>query len=458
MSNTTINTKPSLMDKMTDVINNKIAPPLIRLSQIRYLDSLQKAFITLMPYLILGATATLVLNLGGLFAEGTGLNLPNVQASIDSFIEPLRPWLTQIVFVTINLLALLISLLNSYFLGQYYEKVDQRITPIGSALVSLIGFLCFVNFTELSANFDWPAYILGSPSLFTAILLSIVSTEIYRFLIQKNITIKMPEGVPPMVTAAFTSMIPVFVIIILFSIIGQGFSNFNLLTIFNEYFSYLVSAGSGPIAQGLGFITDRLLWFVGIHGSNVVSSVMYPVWTSMITDNISAFANNLEIPYMFTEQWVNVYVRTSVLPIAILLIFSKVERFKVLGKLGLPGAIFNIAEPIMFGLPLVLNPLMFVPWVLGFAGLYVLYSILGVIGITPPMVAYVVWTMPPPLAAFIGSGFNVLAFILSLLSMVLLYFIFLPFFRALEKQEILREEQDVQESQNKDINTEEILV
>ena len=93
----------------------------------------------------------------------------------------------------------------------------------------------------------------------------------------------------------------------------------------------------------------------------------------------------------------------------------------------------------MYGLPIVLNPLMFVPWVLGFAVIFIFYAILGVLGLTPPMVALVVWTMPAPIAAYIGSGFKIVALLLSLFSYVLVYFIFLPFFRIMEKQELEKE-------------------
>ena len=295
---------------------------------------------------------------------------------------------------------------------------------------------CFIDFGNLSANFDWPSYILGSPSLFGGILISIFAVELYRFLIGKKITIKMPEAVPPMIAAAFTSMIPVSVVVVVCCIVGRGIASFDFLAALNAACAYLVVGGSGPVAQGIGFLLDRILWFVGLHGSNIVSSVMQPIWTTMITDNVNAFAAHQPIPYMFTEQWINFYVRCSVFPIALLCCMSKVKRFKVLGKLSLPGTIFNIAEPVMYGLPVVLNPLLFVPWVLGFGLLYVLNAILGVLGITPPMVSMVVWTMPAPLASFIGSGFKPLALVITLVNMLLIFLMFLPFFKVMEKQEL----------------------
>lgn len=437
--------KGSLLDKVTDFVENKIAPPLVRLSQVRYLESLQRTFMSLMPFMILGATSTLILNLGGLFAEGSGLNLPDVANAINAVVTPLRPILLQIVFVSINIITLLTAILNGYFLGEYYNRKNSKVTAIVGAVVSAVAFLCFIDFGALSANFDWPAYILGSPSLFGGILISSLSVEIYRWLVNRNITIKMPDSVPPMIANAFASIIPVSVVVILAAIVGQGFGEFDLLAVINKAFSYLVIGGSGPVAQFAGFFLDRILWFVGLHGSNIVSSVMQPVWTTMITDNINAFAQQATIPYMFTEQWINNYVRVSVFPIALLCVMSDVKRFKVLGKLSLPGTIFNIAEPIMYGLPIVLNPLMFVPWVLGFGALFIFNAVLGVLGITPPMVAMTVWTMPAPLAAFIGSGFNIVALLISLASFVIVFLIFLPFFRVMERQELEKEKQYEQE-------------
>ena len=354
--------KTTVLDRVTEFIEQKIAPPLLRISQIRYLEALQRTFVTLMPYMILGATSTLILNLAGLFGE-SGLNLPGVAAAISAVVEPCRPWLLQIVFVSINLLALITTALNGYFLGDYYSHKDKDVSAIASAMVSMIAFLCFIDFGNLSANFDWPSYILGSPSLFGGILISIFAVELYRFLIGKKITIKMPEAVPPMIAAAFTSMIPVSVVVVVCCIVGRGIASFDFLAALNAACAYLVVGGSGPVAQGIGFLLDRILWFVGLHGSNIVSSVMQPIWTTMITDNVNAFAAHQPIPYMFTEQWINFYVRCSVFPIALLCCMSKVKRFNVLGKLSLPGTIFNIAEPVMYGLPVVLNPLLFVPWV-----------------------------------------------------------------------------------------------
>ena len=444
-----MSTKTSFLDKVTDFVENRLAPPLVKVAQIRYLQSLQKTFMVMMPYMILGATATLILNLGGLFAEGTGLNMPDVANTINGVIDVIRPGLTQLVFIGINLMALLVVLLNSYFLGEFYHEKNAKVNQMVAAVLGLISFLCCIDFMKLSENFDWPAYILGAPSLFTAIIISMIAVELYRYLIGKDLTIKMPAGVPPMVADAFTALIPVSAIVILFAFIGRNIPNFDIMNIINNASAGLVVGGSGPIAQFIAFILDRVFWFVGLHGSNIVGSIMTPIWESMSVQNLAAFAAGEDIPFLFSSLWVNAYVRLSVFPLALLCVISTVKRFKVLGRLSIVGTVFNIAEPIMYGLPVVLNPLMFVPWVIGFAVLFVFNAILISVGLEPPIVANVVWTMPVPLMAFIGSGFKFSAMIISLLNMVILFFIFLPFFKVMERQELAAEKENL-ENENLD--------
>ena len=443
----TTKTKRTLLDRITDFVENKLAPPLVKISQIRYLESLQKTFMVMMPYLILGATATLILNLGGLFSEDSGLNMPDVAAAINTAVGYIQPALLQMVFISINLMALLVTVLNSYFLGKYYAEKNSKVNDIVCAILGFICFLCCIDFMTLSENFDWPNYILGAPSLFTAILISILSVEAYRYLVGKNLTITMPNGVPQMVADAFTSLLPVTLIVIVFALVGRNISGFDVMSIFNDLTSKLVVGGSGPVAQFFAFFLDRIFWFIGLHGSNIVGSIMTPIWESMSAQNLSAFAAGKDIPFIFSSLWVNSYVRLSVFPVALLLVISNVKRFKVLGRLSILASVFNIAEPIMYGLPIVLNPLMFVPWVIGFSVLFVFNAGLVLIGLEPPIVANVVWTMPVPLMSFIGSGFKISAMLITLMNMVIVFFIFLPFFKILERQE-LKAEQENDELEN----------
>jgi len=410
------------MKKITDFIENIIAPPLTRLAETRYLQAIQKTFMMTMPLLMFSSFFILI----------AALPIPGWSGIVGPIIGPLWGGVNS----TLGYIGLLVALLNGYYLGEHYNHNDKNVSPIATSVMSLIAFLIFFPmFTTENGVTAIATANFGSTGIFTALLASIIAVEVYRFLIAKNITIKMPEGVPPMVVDAFTSLIPSFAVMFLAWLFSFIFK-LDLPGLMNSLFAPLVAAGSGPIAQFISFFIDRILWFTGIHGSNVVSSVMSPVWINMIAKNIEAYQAGNVIPYLFTAEWCNYFIRISVFPIALLASISTVKRYKTLGRLALPASIFNIAEPVMFGLPIILNPILFIPWVFGFSFLWLwTYIFTVLVPILPPIIAQVAWTVPAPISAYLATGGSIIALLFSLLNYVILGLIFLPFFKVLEKQE-----------------------
>lgn len=429
------------MDKLVNFIEVKLAPPLIKISQNRYLDAVQKAFMSFMPYLLISS----------FFLLFTSLPIPGWK----ELVTPLTPLFGRMINGTLGIIAIGISLLLGYHLGAFYEKKDNRINKISTALLSVVSFLLLfpITVTEDGATIMNAAYF-GSTGIFSALIVSIISVEIYRLVIKKNLVIRMPEQVPPMVTQSFMAIIPAF-LTLLFWFLVIIFGGLDLPGLVDKAFAPILMAGSSAFAQFIAFMLDRVLWFVGIHGSNVVGSVMSPVWTQMISENIDAFAKGADVPYLFTNVWLEYTVRVSLVPLVVLMVFSKVKRYKTLGKMALLPAVFNIAEPIMFGLPLVLNPILFIPWVLGYAVVFgISFIFTGVLHLIPPMVATVPWTIPGPIAAFLGSNGNIWATLVSCLNLILMFFIWWPFFKVLEKQEVAAERE--QQKQEEIINQEKI--
>lgn len=415
------------MNAIVNFIEVKLAPPLIKISQSRYLDAIQKGFMTFMPYLLISS----------MFVLAASLPIPGWKELVSPFVGKL--WAAN--NATLGMISVGVSMAIGYNLGVFYkQKKDERIDPLSTALVSLMSFLSLFPLSITDDGAFIPFADLGSSGLFAAIIAAIISVEIYRLMIQSNITIKMPDEVPSMVSKAFTSVIPAAVVVIFWWLIVHIFG-MNVPELIMQVFAPLVRAGTTPVSQFIAFSLDRILWFVGIHGSNVVGSVMSPMWTQMITDNIAAFQANEAIPYLFSEQWTNYFVRVSMVPLIILMIRSKVTRYKTLAKLSFAPAIFNIAEPVMFGLPIVLNPIMFVPWVGGYIFIWlVTFFFTAIIPIIPPIIAMVPWTVPGPIAAYLGTGGNIGAVLISVLNYVLMFFIWLPFFKVLEKQSIAEEQ------------------
>ncbi len=422
------------MEKLTYFIENVIAPPLIRISETRYLQAVQKAFLSIMPILIFSSMMILV----------AALPIPGWNKVVGPIIGALWGGVNS----TLGFLAVVLTVSLGYHLGSYYERDNRNVRPISTALLSFISFMIFF---PMFGTADGITVIatgnFGATGIFAAIFITIMSVEVYRILVERNITIKLPEGVPPMVMDAFTALIPSSAVLLVSWLLSYVFK-VDIPAITNTLFTPLIAAGKGPLPQFLSFFLDRILWFTGIHGSNVVGSVMTPIWATMIAENMEAFKSGADvIPNLFTAEWTNYFVRISVLPIAILAAMSSVKRYQALGKLSIAPAIFNIAEPIMFGLPIVLNPILFVPWVFGFSFLWVWsYIFTAVIPLIPPIIMQVTWTIPSPISAYLATGGNIVAMLFSLLNYFILALIFYPFFKVLEKQEKAKELEEMQEA------------
>lgn len=420
------------MNKFTDFIENRVAPPLIWLSETRYLKVIQATFMTLMSLLIFSSLLLLV----------AALPIPGWS----NFVAPITTQLYSGVNSTLGLFAITVSIVCGYYLGEYYRNKGYNLTPITTSLLSFMGFtMFFPMFTAQGGKLVIDATNLGETGLFASIIISIIVVELYRLFIKWHLTIKMPEGIPPMVLEAFTALIPSTLVLLIAWIIAQVLK-VNVPVIINVLLAPLITAGKGPVPQFLSFFIDRLLWFTGIHGSNVVASVMTPIWTQMITQNMEAYKAHANIiPNLFTAEWCNYFIRISVLPIAFLASISKVKRYKTIGRLTLPATIFNIAEPVMYGLPIVLNPILFIPWVVGFSALWIwTYVFTAIIPLLPPIVIQVAWTVPAPIAAYFGTGGSVVAMLFSCLNYVILGVIFYPFFKILERQELEREREGIE--------------
>lgn len=413
----------SFVDKVSNFVEKKVAPPLIKVAENRYIDSIQKSFLAFTPILLIGSIFILI----------AALPIPGW----DKVIGPFAGKLWGAVNSTFGIMAIGTSLGIGYFLSKYYNKSDSEVDPFSGALLSLFSFLILspVGSADKVGTYI-PADYLGGTGIFTAILVSIISVEIYRIFINKKITIKMPEGVPPMVAGAFTALIPALVVILLWWTIRQVM-DINLPVVVMNAFKPLVAAGDNIFAVTGAFIVDRLLWFVGIHGSNVVESVLGAVWQTMRAENVAAAQIGAAIPHIGTPDFLNYFPRVSILPLIVIMLFSKDKGLKRLGQLAFPASFFNIAEPIIYGLPIVLNPLLFIPWVLGYGVLCILnYLAVAAHLVSIPYIT-VPWTTPGPLMAFFGTGGDWRALILSILNYIIMGLIWYPFFKAYERKRML---------------------
>lgn len=279
----------------------------------------------------------------------------------------------------------------------------------------------------------------GTGGLFTCLIVGLLSSMIYIKLMIKKITIKLPDSVPPAVSNAFAAIIPGVIAIYVFAIITQvlvvttGMYPNDLIVKYIQ--APLLGLSQGFFSVILIVFLVQLFWFFGLHGSNVLAPIIEGVYTPALLSNLEVYntthsTENME--YMWTRGSFDAYAQmggsgvTLGLIIAIF-IFSKREDSRAVARLSAPMGVFNINEPIIFGMPIVLNPVYIIPWLfipsicaaiaLGFT-----YA-----GVIPPVFVSVPWVMPVGVYAWMATGGNFMAALVSLLCLAVSFVLWAPF-------------------------------
>lgn len=291
----------------------------------------------------------------------------------------------------------------------------------------------------------------GASGLFTCLIVGFLSTMIYIKLMQKKITIKLPDSVPPAVSNSFAAIIPGVVAVYVFGILTQisvattGLYPNDLIVEWIQ--KPLMGLSQGFFSVILVMFLGQLFWVFGIHGSNVMAPIIEGVYTPALLQNMEVWNRThsvADMPYIWTRGSIDAYTQmggsglTLGLLIAIFL-FSKREDSRAVAKLSAPMGIFNINEPIIFGMPIVLNPIYIIPWLFVqpiCAAIAYLFTAAGVI---PPVFIQVPWVMPVGLYAFLATGGSFLAAGVALLNLFVSFILWTPFVilanRMKEKEE-----------------------
>ncbi|MEI0495622.1 PTS transporter subunit EIIC [Brachyspira intermedia] len=433
-------------EKIISYIENKIAPIAAKLSNNRYLTSIKDAFDYITPFLIVGSFILLIFNLP-LKDENSFLYM----AWYDNFTAAFSGHFIQIFNVSMGLLSLFVAYGIGYSLAGSYS-----LSSVTGGFLSLFAFLLisakanalsvaedFTNIflVEAGSNINvLDARFLDAKGIFSAIIGGIISIEIYRFLVSKKMTIKLPDSVPPAIAKSFEIIIPIAVVGILFQTINIIIQkNIKILTsdLINNITSHLLSKSDSLVLVIILLLIIHILWFVGIHGANVINAIISIVTLSNLALNQAALQAGEALPKVVAGEFFNVYVYIggagATLGLAIAMALSKNEHLKSIGKISIIPGLFNINEPIMFGTPIIMNPILFIPFIcVPIINAVIAYTVLK-IGIAGKIVALVTWTTPGPLGALIASNFNISAMILSLCLVFLSYLIYTPFINAYAK-------------------------
>lgn len=420
------------MKNLSSFLEEKLQPLAAKLGGNRYLSAVKDGLIASMPVMIVGSF-TLVIT-----------EFP-VQAYQDFMLNTFGEnwkWFGDIASSsTMSLSALIAVFAIAYYLGKSFKR-----DPLMSAVISLISY--FILLIRIEGGFS--ADDFGAKGLFVAIITAILAVKVFDFVLSKNISIKMPDGVPPAVSRSFEALIPAMVILPMFLVIRFIFS----LTPWGSMHTFIFNILQIPLVgisdSFFGIVgaicASHTLWFFGIHGASVVGAVTRPLFESASLANYTAFLAGDPLPHIVTQQFWDMFQGWggvgATLPLSVIMIFCcKSKQIKTLGKLTVGPAIFGINEPMVFGLPLVLNPVMLIPFFLcPLMCVSVSYwaMSLGLVAKTTGVV--IPWTTPPIISGFLSTN-DWRAAVLQAILLIACALIYYPFIKSLDKK-MLKEEEE----------------
>ena len=422
---------------MKDKLQNVLLSISSKVEKNKYLGSIKEAFTMFVPFIIVGSFGSM-LNILVSGANGLAQWVP--------WLSNLSPAFTAINFVTISCMSLPIAFLIGYKLAE-----KENLPQLESGLIGLLSYLavCPNTISTVVEGLKDPVVVNGlgagvirAQGLFVSMIMSMVAVKFFGLLTNIDaIKIKMPDSVPTGIARSFNILIPIFIIITAFSVGGCLFNTFtgNYL---NVWIYNIIQLPLQALANTTGGIlvlalVNQLFWFLGIHGGMVIEGVRGPLSAAGLAENISAVqAGGVATNILTRGFWTSFVVVggggiTLSLLIAIF-IFSKREDHKSIAKFSLIPGICGINEPVVFGLPLVLNPIFAIPFILN----SVIAAFIAVVATNIGFLTCGVLDCPPGLPVFVTGfiSYGIHGIIVQAIILIVTFIIWVPFVLMSNKQ------------------------
>jgi PTS system cellobiose-specific IIC component len=401
-------------------MNKYIVPPLTALSENSYLSAIRAGMVAVVPLTIVGSVFIII----SYFPVG----------GWEKIIEPYRYLLDIPVNATFGLLGIFVCFSIGYDLGKQMKQ-----EAVVSASMSTLIFL-LIQFKPEDGTISMDN--LGSKGLFTAILIAFIVVRVQKFFDDKNLVLRLPKNVPPIVYESFVSLTPLFFLLIAFWLIRYIFGidiNEFVQTIFKPV---VFAFNTLPGILTYAFLVT-LLWSVGINGDNAMDAIAAPIFLQYLTMNVTAMTQHQPLPYItaygFFSTFVNVGGTGATIGLALIMLNSKEPGFRKISRVSLPTQIFQINEPIFFGFPIVLNPVFMVPYILNALFLTTGTYLLMYFDIINKPVINVPWTTPPILGHYLVSGGDWRAAAWGVISLLIAMAVYFPFAKIAERQRLKAE-------------------
>lgn len=403
-----------------------------RLASNRYLSAIRDGFIAILPIMIVGSFFVLLNNViigpNGFTNKLFGMEFTKL-TELGGAIVP----------ATMSIMALILTFTTAKALCEHYGEETSIVPSI--AVVSLVILMPITFDAELGIEYI-NTYYTGAAALFLSFVSALMTVELVRFFSKFGpLTIRMPESVPSNISRSFNKLIPVLITVLVFGTVRLITNEFNQSL--HDLFFVMIQAPftkivSSPFGLVIIYILYMLLWGLGIHTAFIFNPILEPIYLSSLAINEAANAAGNPMTQILTKPFLDSVAfmggaGNMLALIAAIFIVSKRKDYKSIGKLGLVPSLFNISEPIMFGLPVVMNPILIVPMILSTLtglGIGVLATTVGFMGHSYILVP---WTTPPVLNAFLSTGGDIGAAITAIVIFVISVLIYMPFVLALNK-------------------------
>ena len=439
------------MDKLVQQIE-KAKPFFEKVSRNKYLRAVKDGFISAMPVVLFSSLFMLIAYVPNIFDFYWS---PEVEAMI------VKPYNYSMGILGLLVAGTTAKALTGSF-NRDLEKTNQ-INDTSTMLASIVGFL-LLSSDAIEGGFG--SGYLGTTGLISAFTSAFIVVNIYNLFIKNNITIKMPDEVPPNIAQTFLDVIPfAATTMVLYGVdlLVRQFSGVNFAAMVIQMFQPLFSAADGYVGLAIIYGAMAMFWFIGIHGPSIVEPAVSAIMFVNLDLNLELLqagehaSNALTPGIQYFVATMGGTGATLVVPFMFMWL-AKSKQNKAIGKAAVVPTSFGVNEPILFGAPLILNPVFFIPFILTpIVNVWIFKAFVDILGMNSFMY-FLPWTTPGPIGLILGTGIAPLAILLAVVLVVVDVLIYYPFFKVYDKQILEKELLEAEEGTTQEPVREEVVV
>ncbi|MFN6833327.1 PTS transporter subunit EIIC [Enterococcus hirae] len=413
----------------------KMKPFFEKISNNSYLRAIRDGFISLIPVILFSSFFLLVAYVPNAFNFHWG--------------EEIESILMKAYNGSMGILGILMAATVTKSLTENFNTKLPKTNQINSTSTMIAAFIGFLIVGVDSLEGEFASDYMGTKGLMTAFIVGFIVPNIYRFCVSKNLTVKMPEEVPGNISQTFKDLIPITLSTVFFwgfdlgfrNLVGSGFSE-KLIELFQPIFS----AADGYFGLALIFGAMAFFWFVGIHGPSIVEPAVAAIYITNVEMNFQLYQSGEHAPKILS-QGLQYFVATlggtgATLVITLMFAFlAKSKQLKTMGRASAIPVLFGVNEPMLFGAPIVLNPIFFIPFILApILNVWIFKFFVEVLDMNG-FIYNLPWTTPGPVGLILGTGFAGLSIVLMIVLLTVDFAIYYPFFKAYDNELLVKEKE-----------------